>query len=121
MKKWSVSGFDKLSEGTLGNAGQNLYISKKGVLQRIWRFDVNNDGYVDLLIANSHDYNEHPDLYIIEDPRGNDHCRKVLTQGCQAGHVCDFNGDGLADVILAANNDGHHHDLPSYVYFGGKK
>jgi len=120
MKKWSVSGFDGLSQGTLGNAGQNLYISKKGVLQRIWRFDVNNDGYVDLLIANSHDYNEHPDLYIIEDPRGNAHCRKVLTQGCQAGHVCDFNGDGLADVILAANNDGHHHDLPSYVYFGGK-
>ena len=50
MKKWTLSGFDQLSEGTLGNGGQNLYVSKKGGLQRIWRFDVNNDGYVDLLI-----------------------------------------------------------------------
>jgi len=97
-----------------------LYVSKKGVLQRIWRFDVNNDGYVDLLIANSHDYNEHPDVYIIKDPCGDDLCQKVLTQGCQAGHVCDFNADGFADVILAANNDGHHSDLPSYLYFGGQ-
>ena len=120
MKKWSLSGFEALSKGTLGNAGQNLYVSAKGVLQRIWQFDVNKDGYVDLLIANSHDYNEHPDLYIIKDPCGAAQCQNVLTRGCQAGHVCDFNGDGYADVILAANNDGHHSDLPSYVYFGGK-
>ena len=60
MKKWSLSGFEAFSKGTLGNGGQNLYVSAKGVLQRIWQFDVNKDGYVDLLIANSHDYNEHP-------------------------------------------------------------
>ena len=120
MKKWSISGFDGLSRGSLGNAGQNLYVSQKGVLQRIWQFDVNKDGYVDLLIANSHDYNEHPDLYIIKEPCGQWVQRNVLTQGCQAGHVCDFNGDGYGDVILAANNDGHHADLASYVYFGGK-
>ena len=119
MKKWSISGFCELSKGTCGNAGQNLYISAKGVLQRIWQFDVNKDGYVDLLIANSHDYNEHPDLYVFRDPCGEAACQKLLTQGCQAGHVCDLNGDGYADVILAANNDGHHSDLASYIYFGG--
>ena len=119
MKKWTLSGFEQLSQGTCGNAGQNLYVSAKGVLQRIWQFDVNKDGYVDLLIANSHDYNEHPDLYVIKDPCGKAHCQKVLTRGCQAGHVCDLNGDGYADIILAANNDGHHSDLPSYIYFGG--
>lgn len=120
MKKWLLSGYEALSKGTFGNAGQNLYVSAKGVLQRIWQFDVNKDGYVDLLIANSHDYNEHPDLYVIKDPCGAWVRQNVLTRGCQAGHVCDLNGDGYADVILAANNDGHHSDLPSYVYLGGK-
>lgn len=119
MKKWSVSGFEELSKGSFGDSAPNLYVSKKGVLQRIWRFDVNQDGYVDLLIANSHDYAEHPDTYIISDPCGKAECKSVLTTACQAGHVCDFNGDGFADVILAANNDGHHCDLASYVYFGG--
>jgi len=120
MKKWSLSGFEAISKGVFGNAGQNIYVSAKGVLQRIWQFDVNKDGYVDLLIANSHDYNEHPDLYVVKDPCGKAVVQNVLTRGCQAGHVCDFNGDGYADIILAANNDGHHHDLPSYVYMGGK-
>ena len=120
MKKWTISGFESLSQGSCGNGGQNLYVSKKGVLQRIWQFDVNKDGYVDLLIANSHDYNEHPDTYVIKDPCGQWVQQPVLTQGCQAGHVCDLNGDGIADVIVSANNDGHNADLPAYVYFGGK-
>lgn len=119
MKKWSISGFDALSKGTLGHSGANLYVSKKGVLQRIFRFDVNNDGYVDLLIANSHDYAEHPETCVIKDPCGEATSQLLLTTACQTGHVCDFNGDGYADVIIAANNDGHHCDLPSYVYFGG--
>ena len=101
MKKWSLSGYEAISKGAFGNAGQNLYVSAKGVLQRIWQFDVNKDGFVDLLIANSHDYNEHPDLYVIKDPCGAAECQNVLTRGCQAGHVCDFNGDGYADIILA--------------------
>ena len=120
MKKWTLSGFDQLSEGTLGNGGQNLYVSKKGGLQRIWRFDVNNDGYVDLLIANSHDFSEHPDLFIISDPTGEGSCQRVLTQGSQGAQVADLNGDGYDDLVIASNNDGHHSDLPSYVYFGGK-
>ena len=120
MKKWSLSGFENLSKGTFGNGGQNLYVSKKGGLQRIWRFDVNNDGYVDLLIANSHDFSEHPYLHIISDPTGEGTCQNVLTQGAQGAQVADLNGDGFDDLIVASNNDGHHSDLPSYVYFGGK-
>ena len=83
MRKWCIQGFDAISKGTFENAGQNLYVSKNGMLQRIWRFDVNNDGYVDLQITNSHDYNEHPVLYIIHDPTGEARRQEVLTQGAQ--------------------------------------
>lgn len=120
MNKWSIKGFDALSKGTLGNAGQNLYVSKKGVLQRIWQFDVNSDGYVDILVANSHGYNEHPYANIISDPAGTPVIQNVLTQDGQAGQVADINGDGFDDLVIATANDGHHLDLTSYVYFGGK-
>ena len=120
MKKWSLKGFNKLSKGTLGNSGQNLYVSKKGVLQRIWQFDVNSDGYVDILVANSHGYNEHPYAFIISDPAGTPVIQNVLTQDGQAGQVADINEDGFDDLVIATANDGHHLDLTSYVYFGGK-
>ena len=120
MEKWSMKGFDDFSRGTLGNAGQNIYVSKKGVLQRIWQFDVNSDGYVDILVANSHGYNEHPYAHIITDPAGTPEIQNVLTQDGQAGQVADINGDGYDDLVIATANDGHHLDLTSYVYFGGK-
>lgn len=118
-KKWSVKGFDAFSKGTFGNGGQNVYVSKNGVLQRIWQFDVNKDGYVDLCIANSHDYNEHPNLHIISDPLGEAKLQEVLTQGSQAGIVVDLNQDGYDDLVIVSCHDGHHSDLPSYVFFGG--
>lgn len=120
MSKWKLKGFDAISKGTFGNAGQNIYVSKKGVLQRIWQFDVNSDGWTDLLITNSHAYNEHPDIHIISDPCGEAKIQKVLTQDGQTGKVADINGDGYDDLIVATANDGHHLDQSSYVYFGGK-
>ena len=49
-KKWSVKGFEQFSKGTFENGGQNIYVSRNGVLQRIWQFDVNKDGYIDTFI-----------------------------------------------------------------------
>ena len=117
--KWSVSGFEGLSEGILGNGGQNIYVSRKGVLQRIWRFDTTNSGYTDLLIANSHDFNEHPKLHIIHDPAGEAPRQEVSTQGAQGAAVADLNKDGCDDLAICVCHDGQHTDLASYVYFGG--
>lgn len=59
-KKWTLKGFSDIAKGTFENAGQNLYVSKKGVLQRIWQFDANKDGYVDLCITNHRAYGSTP-------------------------------------------------------------
>jgi len=119
MKSWSLKGFQAISKGTFENGGENLYVSEKGVLQRIWRFDVNCDGHVDLLVANSHDYNEHPRLSVVSDPAGKAQLQEVLTQGAQTAAVGDVNGDGCDDLVVGVTHDGHHIDLASYVYFGG--
>ncbi len=119
MGKWELSGFSDLIRGSFENGGQNLYVSRKGVLQRIWRFDVTNSGYTDIPVANSHDYSEHPALYIVHDPAGEAGVQKVLTQGCNSAAAGDLNNDGFDDLVLCSMHDGHHSDLASYVYFGG--
>ena len=42
MKKrtWITEGFEGFKKGTFGNGGQNIYVSKKGVLQRIFQYDL---------------------------------------------------------------------------------
>src|SRR5262245_11157746 len=41
--------------GTLGNSGQNLYVNRRGELETIRRFDVDGNGYLDLLFNSGHD------------------------------------------------------------------
>lgn len=50
---WTTRGFAAFRQGTFGNAGQNLFVSAAGVLQRIHQYDLNNDGYIELVFCNS--------------------------------------------------------------------
>ena len=59
-KTWVTRGFEGFSRGSMGNAGHNLYVSRAGVLQRIYQFDLNGDGYIDLVFSNDHDHGEKP-------------------------------------------------------------
>ena len=116
----TFQGFEDFSKGTMGNAGQNLYVSKKGVLQRIFRFDTTGNGFFDIMITNSHDYNEHPRLQIISDCLGgNPRISHVLTDGAHCAAIADLNKDGYDDLVITAYNNGHHSDLAAYVYYGG--
>ena len=52
---WVHNGFEGFSKGQFDNAGGNLYVNADGVIEMINNLDVNSDGYVDLVLANSHD------------------------------------------------------------------
>ena len=41
---WETVGFQGFRQGSFGNGGQNLYVSRGGVLQRILQSDINGDG-----------------------------------------------------------------------------
>ena len=44
-----TEGFQDFVRGSFGNGGQNIYVSRAGILQRIHQFDFTGNGFVDLV------------------------------------------------------------------------
>ncbi len=118
--KWIKKGFEEFSKGTLGNGGQNIYVSKGGILQRIFNFDVNGDGYPDLPIANSHSMNERPDIYVF-DSLGQKKPLRLPSEGSFDAVFADITGNGTDDLIIAAQHNGVHCDTTALIYFGSER
>lgn len=117
-KYWIQKGHDDFIKGTFGNGGQNIYVSKAGILQRIFRFDVNNDGYVDLLFVNSQDMGERPPVYVVSNPLENPEVKELPTLGAYAAAIGDINGDGYDDLVICNQCNGTHSDITAYIYYG---
>ena len=118
LKPWTTEGFEAFRHGTFGNAGQNIYVSKAGVLQRIHQFDLDHNGYLDLVYANCQNHHESPDSYIYNLKTGERD--GVHGFGARSGMVWDVDGDGTEDVIVGGYYDMVVPFAASEVYFGGK-
>ena len=115
---WTTEGFDSFRKGTFGNAGHNLYVSRAGVLQRIHQYDLNGNGYVDLVFCNDHNHGDKPPAYVYGDPFGDVKLTEVPSDGSLRGAVADLNGDGYDDLVLAMRGNGKREDLNAFVYYG---
>lgn len=118
--KWEKRGFEDFSRGKIGNGGQNLYVSAKGVLQRIYNYDVNDDGYPDILFANSQSMNERPPLYVYNAPLSTGEYYELPSGGSYDAVLSDITGDGYDDLIVACQNNGTHTDITAFIYFGSE-
>ena len=115
---WTTEGFDGFRKGTFGNAGQNLYVSRAGVLQRIHQYDLNGNGYVDLVFCNDHNNSDKPPTYLYGDPYGSVTLTELPSDGSSSGAVADLNGDGYDDLVLGMHHNGKREDLNAFVYYG---
>ena len=115
---WITRGFEGFARGVMGNAGQNLYVSRNGILQRLHQYDWNQDGYLDLVICNSHDYWEKPDAYVYREVFGERIRQDLPSDGAVSGALHDLNGDGYDDLVLAMKQNGTRADLNAFIYFG---
>lgn len=119
---WIHQGFEDFSQGTFDDGGSNLYVNADGVMELIRRWDVNNDGYVDLVLANNHDIQERGPTVVFRVERGSERGWKSRTLPNDSGHmssITDLDQDGVADLIVVNAYDGISSRQFSYVYWGG--
>jgi hypothetical protein len=137
--------FDDFRAGTFGNSSANLYVSKSGEVQVVNHWDLNKDGYVDVLMSNDHDVMETVDAFIYWNTgRGFESLlpeswrdrplagvlMKLLDRpgsltrlpsfGGGRSVIADLNSDGYADIVFC----NYIHNYPgvrtAYVYWGSQ-
>ncbi len=101
---WVDETFEDFSKGTLDASGQNIYVSKKGEIRTIRRFDLNNDGFIDLLFNSTHD----DDVAVPSSITTMSANRQMVTtplqvEGSVAAEITDLNKDGYPDVVFCPN------------------
>ena len=121
---WVMSGFKDFSQGSFEDGGCNLYVNANGDIETIHRFDVNNDGYVDLVLVNDHDYGERgpTHVYTLSKAGKKDWQRLQLPNDSGwLSRILDVDKDDLNDLIVVNANIGVTAELPSYIYWGSSK
>ncbi len=124
QKTWRESTFEDFVDGTFDDAGANMYVSRKGRIQTINRWDVNGDGNIDILCANSHPLVEMLDMSIYWGDGKDFSIRNhsyIPADGPMWVAADDLNGDGEMDLVVANYSNGTWTEMDSFVYYGGLK
>lgn len=114
-KSWITEGFEAFRRGTFGNGGHNIYVSQKGILQRIFQYDLNRDGYVDLVFANCQNHGESAPSYVytLDGKRSS-----LPGQGSVCSMVLDIDGDGWQNIVVTGLYDMAAPFASTDIYFG---
>ena len=114
-KKWSTRGFEAFRRGKFGNSGQNLYVSRQGVLQRIFQYDLNHNGYFDLPFPNTQNHHESMPSYVY---KANGERTELPAQGSRFGLAADLRGIGVSDIVIVNFYNAGHPFCSADLYFG---
>ncbi|HEV2294784.1 MAG TPA: VCBS repeat-containing protein [Tepidisphaeraceae bacterium] len=118
---WTQDSFDDFRQGTLSDGGNNTYVTASGKIQLVNRWDLNNDGHIDLVFANSHPQAEKLDA-VIYWGNGKDfdasRTMAVPNAGAQWTIAADLNRDGKTDAVIPNYANGTWSKMDSFVYFG---
>lgn len=98
-------------QGASDDGGHNLYVAHDGSLRTINRFDLNSDGYLDVLFNCTHD--TYQMLSATVGQVGKDRVatsQDLSFEGSQQVVLYDLNRDGYTDVVVSPNPIGVHHD-----------
>ena len=107
---WVEDTFEDFSDGKLDASGQNIYISRDGKIRTIHRFDLNDDGYIDLLFNSTHnDYAFIPASMATVNQNRKIKTGQLAVEGSIKAEVADLNRDGYLDVLFCPNPSGIQH------------
>jgi hypothetical protein len=124
QKVWKQNSYNDFVNGKFSDAGANMYVSHNGRIQAINRWDVNNDGNVEILSVNSHPLVEMLDMSIYWG-NGKDFSIKnhsyIPANGPMWVTPDDLNNDGHVDLVVTNYSNGTWTGMESFVYYGGLK
>ena len=102
--------FQDFAKGTLDAAGQNLYISRDGTVRTIHRFDLNQDGFLDLIFNSTHDFTNYVPASLASIAHGREIRERTLAvEGSTRVVLDDLNKDGMLDAVFCPNDSGLQH------------
>ena len=139
------AGLADFSQGTFGDSGRNIYISAAGHIQMIHRWDLNRDGFVDLVFTeDENSRSQTPDALVYLNERGSfaspfpplwrdrprfslfdgiletgDRVQRLPTMGAGKSRLADLNRDGWMDLVFVNQIHNYGHKLDAYIYWGG--
>lgn len=140
--------FEDFSSGTVSNSGHNLFISRDGEIRFINWFDLNNDGYSEIVVLNDHNHYETTDAFIYYNIPGKGFrsflpparrfipgfqqvvwmeeslksMDRLQTLGGGRTLIEDLDGNGYPEILFTNfvhGWSGLH--LPVFLYWGGEK
>ena len=118
---WREDTFTDFADGTFDDAGANIYVSARGAIKTINRWDVNGDGYIDILCVNSHPLIEMLDMSIYWGNSRDFSIERhsyVPADGPMRVAAGDLNSDGEADLVVANFSNGTWTQMDSSIYWG---
>lgn len=140
-------GFAQLARGQLGNAGQNLFVSRRGALELVNWFDLDRDGFPEIAANNEHSPFENSDsLIYFQDQadgfrsllpvegeggafekiawqrRAARHSSFLPSMGAGRAVIADLDRDGFNEIVFPNFYHGSTHDhFPVFVYWGSEE
>ena len=120
---WTEDSFSDFHDGQFMDGGSNLYVSAKGRLQIINRWDLNDDGHLDILVPSGHGQTEKEDIYIYlnrgDDIDGRSRIR-LPANGSRDGVIHDLNKDGFNDLVVTNADNGTTDWTDTFIYYGNE-
>ena len=113
--------FSELHAGQLSESGARIHVTARGTVQLLESNDLNGDGHLDLVFANSMGSGHLVNSFLYwGSSAGFTATNRALLPGAGAAAVraADLNGDGLPDLVLANTRDAKTHQRQSYIYWG---
>ena len=104
---WVEDSFEDFADGTLDASGQNIYVSRDGKIRTINRYDLNDDGWIDLFFPGTHDnYSLIPATLASVSSDREVRVSDVAVEGSLQAAVSDLNKDGYLDMVFCPNSSG---------------
>ncbi|MDI9605100.1 MAG: VCBS repeat-containing protein [Bacteroidota bacterium] len=108
-QQWIDDSFEDFSKGYFDDSGQNIYVSRKGEIRTIRKFDLNNDEYIDLIFNSTHDDDVGVPASIatvVDSEKRVIQTDEITIRGSLSSEVRDLNGDGFLDIVFCPNPPG---------------